>query len=345
LLLRWLSAAFDNGRDKKFNFKITIVVAFLFHRAAHTRKWINKLKTIFFNPCDHRLRSGWRILCFVILLILLSITAQFSTRAVLGSLRKDSDLVIYLIAGAATIAVFLARRYLDKKSFVSLGLRFNSLAIKDLFFGFVLSGLMAGMVFGLMAALGLVDITGVNWSLGSALGADQSRDIGVIAIGTLALLLIPNVMIGWWEELVFRGYLLQNMIEGMGQVWAVLASCILYGLVHSMNPNASLLSSGIIVLFGFLRIYGFLATHQLWLSMGMHIGWNYFQGTIFGYAASGHATNSLIEQTPSGPVWLSGGEFGPEASVLVIPVVVLALLVMRLWVRSTRATESYDAPA
>lgn len=263
---------------------------------------------------------------------------MFSTRAVLGSLRKDSDLVIYLIAISATIAVFLSRRYLDKKSFVSFGLKLDSLAIKDLFFGFLLSGLMAGLVFGLMAAFGLVEITGINWRLETNVAADNSQNLALITIGSLLFLLIPNVIIGWWEELVFRGYLLQNMIEGMGRLWAVLASCVLYGLVHSMNPSASLLSSGIIVLFGFLRIYGYLATHQLWLSIGMHIGWNFFQGTIFGYAASGHETISLVEQTASGPIWLSGGEFGPEASVLIIPVIVLALVSMRYWAKATRTT-------
>ncbi len=184
-----------------------------------------------------------------------------------------------------------------------------------------------------------------HWSLDTGSRAGPSHAIALTTIGTLFLFLIPNAIIGWWEELVFRGYLLQNMIEGMGQIWALLASCVLYGVVHSMNPSASLLSSGIIVLFGFLRIYGFLATHQLWLFMGMHIGWNFFQGAVFGYAASGHETNSLIEQTPSGPVWLSGGAFGPEASVLIVPIVLLALLIMRWWVSSTRVTESHDAPA
>lgn len=306
---------------------------------------ISKAKTFLFDPRDQRLRSGWRILCLVVLLILLSNVAMRSTRAVLGSLPKSSDLVIYLIAVSATIAVFLSRRYFDKKSFVSLGLRLDSLACKDLLFGFALSGLMGGLIFGLMAVLGLIEITGINWSLDSAYTAGDAQSLTWVTIGALTLLLLPNVVIGWWEELVFRGSLLQNMIEGMGQFWAVLASCVLYGLVHSMNPNASLLSSGIIVLFGFLRIYGYLATHQLWLSMGMHIGWNFFQGSIFGYAASGHKTSSLFVQTASGPVWLSGGEFGPEASVLIIPIVVLALLIMRLWIGSTRTTIAGGAAA
>jgi hypothetical protein len=63
----------------------------------------------------------------------------------------------------------------------------------------------------------------------------------------------------------------------------------------------------------------------------MHVGWNFFQGPIFGYAASGHDTPVLVAQAPSGPAWLSGGAFGPEGSVLTIPVVAAALLAMRWW--------------
>ena len=115
---------------------------------------------------------------------------------------------------------------------------------------------------------------------------------------------------------------------------AVLVSCVLYGLVHSANPNAGLLSTVIIVLFGYLRIYGYLSTGQLWLSIGMHTGWNFFQATVFGFAASGHAEAwTLVTHESAAANWLSGGEFGPEASVLTVPVVLIALVVMRVWAR------------
>ena len=122
---------------------------------------------------------------------------------------------------------------------------------------------------------------------------------------------------------------------------AIIISCVLYGLVHSANPNASVLSTAIIVLFGYLRIYGYLSTGQLWLSIGMHTGWNFFQATVFGFAASGHAeARTLLAHDSISADWLSGGDFGPEASVLTIPVVLAALAVMRLWSRSRNAGES-----
>jgi hypothetical protein len=139
-------------------------------------------------------------------------------------------------------------------------------------------------------------------------------------------------LVGFWEELVFRGYILQNMAEGMGMRTAIILSCLLYGLVHSLNPNAGLLSTAIIVMFAYLRIYGYLGTGQLWLSIGMHTGWNFFQATVFGFAASGHAEDqTLITHDAQAPDWLSGGDFGPEATVLTIPIVLAALLAMRIW--------------
>ena len=175
---------------------------------------------------------------------------------------------------------------------------------------------MAGLIFGIMVGTGLID----------------NIEINKIGVSAFLLLLLPNILIGWWEEIVFRGYLLQNMAEGMGLRTAVLLSCILYGLVHAANPNAGLLSTSIIVLFGFLRIYGYLATKQLWLSIGMHVGWNFFQGPVFGYAASGQNSSlTLFQHTEIGPAWLTGGAFGPEASLITIPVLALALGAMWAW--------------
>ena len=161
--------------------------------------------------------------------------------------------------------------------------------------------------------------------------------MGVISVGSLALLLLEHILVGYWEELVFRGYLLQNMMDGLGITIAVVISCLLYGAIHSTNPNAGLISTSIIVLFGFLRIYGYLSTKMLMLSMGMHIGWNFFQGPIFGFAASGHKKANLIDITiNSDKDWLTGGEFGPEGSIIIIPIILLALIAMKLYSKKTR---------
>ena len=275
----------------------------------------------FVDPDAGRLRAGWRILSFLLLFIGLSAAAQLTARAALGGLPRGSKLVFILLAITATAAVYLTRRFLDQKSFASLGFGRPETAWKDLSFGFALSGAMAACVFATMGALGLIENVTVTLSASGA-------------IPVLAGPLLITILIGYWEELVFRGYLLQNLAEGLGMSTAIVVSCLLYGAVHAANPNAGVLSTLIIVLFGFLRIYGYLATGLLWLSIGMHIGWNFFQGPVFGFAASGHAAEqTLISHETRTPDWLSGGDFGPEASVLTVPVVLFALWAMRAWAR------------
>ncbi|MCB1025758.1 MAG: CPBP family intramembrane metalloprotease, partial [Acidobacteria bacterium] len=230
--------------------------------------------------------------------------------------------------------VYLARRFLDKKTFVSLGLVVNKRSVMDLVFGFFLSGAMAATFFLILQTTGLIEFHGFN--LGVDLGTAQNKSgyvqfMSVISIGSLALMLLEHILVGYWEELVFRGYLFQNMVSGMGLSLAIIASCLIYGLIHAGNPNAGILSSSIIVMFGFLRLYGYLSTKLLWLSIGMHIGWNFYQGPIFGFAASGHKKATLFNITQNGPDWLTGGEFGPEASVIVIPIVIGAMFAMRWW--------------
>jgi membrane protease YdiL (CAAX protease family) len=273
----------------------------------------------FIATADGRLRAGWRIGIFVLLFAGINVILASSVRALLGGLPRTSVLVFVLLAISATAAVWLTRRFVDRQSFASLGLTRPAAAWQDLVVGFLLSGLMALLVFAALFGLGFVDH--VRLSLGA---------------GELASVLLPalaiTVLVGYWEELVFRGYLLQNMIEGLGLTTAIVVSCLLYGAVHAMNDNAGVVSTLIIVLFGYLRIYGYLATRLLWLSMGMHIGWNFFQGPVFGFPASGHVeAQTLVAHERVGPAWLSGADFGPEASVITVPVLLLALWLMRLW--------------
>ncbi len=296
------------------------------------------MRSVFYNSNEKRIRSGWRILLFLILFwclagLTLVIKPLFGSMTKREFMENYSLVIISILSIAATIAVWLSRKHLDKKSVSSLGLQFSQSTWKDLVFGFCLSAAMAGLFLVAAWSFGLAEITGVNWDKAAKLtGVSENPSMmQSFTLVTLSMLLLEHILVGFWEELVFRGYLFQNMTDGMGLLPAILLSCGIYGAVHFMNPNASLLTSSIIVLFGFLRIYGYLTTGMLWLSMGMHIGWNFFQGPVFGFAASGHQKASLLELKVHDPHWLSGGSFGPEGSLLIIPIVVLALWTMRAW--------------
>ncbi|RKY92034.1 MAG: hypothetical protein DRQ01_06815 [Ignavibacteriae bacterium] len=285
------------------------------------------IKNIFINPIEYRLRAGWRILLFIIIMVGIARLLGFMIDNLFGGMPEDKTLkffyIILIAAIAGTTGTIIARRYFDKKTMLSFGLKLDSQAIKDWLYGFLLSLLMVGSVFLLLLWFGLLEFESVNPNFFSL------KFLQDFLLMFVALV----VLTAWWEELVFRGYLLQNMINGMGKNLAVILSCILYGAVHATNPNAGILSSSIIVLFGFMRLYGYLRTSQLWLSMGMHAGWNFFQGPVFGFATSGYETESVLIHKLNGSDWLTGGKFGPEGSVFTIIIVIIAILSMYLWTR------------
>ena len=96
-----------------------------------------------------------------------------------------------------------------------------------------------------------------------------------------------------------------------------------------MNPNVSWTAVLGLVLAGLFLAFGYLRTRQLWLPIGLHIGWNFFEGTIFGFQVSGLSEMpSLIRQTVQGPELVTGGLFGPEAGLVVLPAMALGVLLI-----------------
>jgi membrane protease YdiL (CAAX protease family) len=291
------------------------------------------MKKYFINPDSNLLRAGWRIISFVLIFMIITATGMISVRTILGSLQKNSVLQWTILAITATAAVFIARKYLDKKTMPSLGLVFDKFAVLDIVSGIINSALVMAGIYFAMLWTNLIEFNGFTW-WSDAATADASFRVAVLPV-VLAVAYKLSV-VAWWEELVFRGYFFQNMIEGMGLKWSIILSSLIFGFGHALNPDATLLSSVLIAIITPQLIYAYLKTGQLWLPIGLHLGWNFFQASIFGFAASGQDSPSLISQTPIGPEWLSGGEFGAEGSILVIPFTILSYFLIHYWVRATR---------
>lgn len=118
------------------------------------------------------------------------------------------------------------------------------------------------------------------------------------------------------EELLFRGILFRIVEQRIG-TWASLGlTGVLFGAAHLFNPHATLwTASAIAIEAGFMLAAVYAATRNLWVPIGVHFGWNFAQGGIFGTSVSGlDAPQGLLDGVTSGPFLLSGGEFGPEAS-------------------------------
>ena len=126
------------------------------------------------------------------------------------------------------------------------------------------------------------------------------------------------LMVGTEEEIMFRGVLFRWIDEKWGYVAALTVSSVLFGFIHSFEPNATLWSSlAIAVEAGLLLGAAYKYSGTLWLPIGIHWAWNFTQGNIFGFEVSGKDAGApLLNSTVSGADWLTGGDFGAEASVI-----------------------------
>ena len=123
-----------------------------------------------------------------------------------------------------------------------------------------------------------------------------------------------------WEEVTFRGLLFRVTEQTFGTWIGVLASAVVFGAIHGLNPNASLAASIAIILeSGVLLAAAYFATRTLWLPIGLHFGWNFAEDFIFGVRTSGHAARpAIVEGTLTGsPLW-TGGDYGLESSIWAI---------------------------
>lgn len=135
------------------------------------------------------------------------------------------------------------------------------------------------------------------------------------------------------EEVLFRGVIFRLIQHRWGTWLALAVSAILFGLVHLINPGATLWGAiAIAVEAGLMLGAAYVATGSLWLPIGLHVGWNITSVAIFGTIVSGgDAREALVTAITPGPVWLTGGSFGPEGSVIAIVVcsfVTAALLII-----------------
>lgn len=291
------------------------------------------MKPIFVNPGDGRLRAGWRILAFTGGLLALNAVMFISIRAMLGSLPRQSILPFLIFGFVATVSVFAARRFLDRRSIESLGLHFDRYAVLDVLGGVLNSALVMALMFFALLWAGFIEFQGFTWWTDEPVG---SANLGAAALPAILATVFELAIVAWWEELVFRGYLFQNTVSGLGLTGSIVLLSLVFGVLHGMNPNATVLSTALIAVTTPQLVYAYLKTGQLWLPIGIHWGWNFFQASVFGFAASGQTSPTMIAQSPTAPDWLSGGAFGAEGSILILPVTVLSMVAIHYWVRATR---------
>jgi uncharacterized protein len=292
------------------------------------------LQRLFLSPDEPRLRAGWRLILQFALLVVFMLAFQFPALLVLSQfewISSPAPLIASTVIStlAITASVFVARRVLDRRSFLSLGLNWDRRALLDCCFGIALPSLMLGLVFLTLWGAGWLEVTAYTWE-------QQSWGSVILITGIMLLLFL---LIGWQEELLARGYWLQNLSDGINLRWGVLLSSALFALAHSANPNASWEAILGLFLSGLLLAYGYLRSGKLWLPIGLHLGWNFFEGVVFGFPVSGVFFFQLLHTQVDGPSLITGGAFGPEAGLVLLPALLLGAALIYFYTRNRNKHE------
>ena len=263
---------------------------------------------------DERLRPIWRFLLSLPTVFL----ALFFAAQVRNFLFGAQDfplnaLWLTLLTLPALLGAFkLLTNALDGRPLTSVGLAFRGRWLHELGLGLLIGTVMVLLVAGLEGILGVA-----RFSLGAA---PTARLLlwggGLLVFGFIAA---TN------EELIFRGYPFQRLVEAVGAVAAVGLCSALFGAVHLGNPHHTWISTLNTALVGIPLAVAYLRTRLLWLPIGIHFAWNFVQGFGLGLPVSGiQFPYSLLRAEVSGGRLLTGGDYGPEGSLLAAVAILLA---------------------
>jgi membrane protease YdiL (CAAX protease family) len=138
------------------------------------------------------------------------------------------------------------------------------------------------------------------------------------------------------QEFGFRLILFRLLDELLGSWITFVIVALIFGIAHLGNPNATALTTASLILGDVMLAAAYLYTRRLWLVWGIHFGWNFFQDGIFGMPNSGITDfASWIQPQITGPVWLTGGNFGIEASTVALFLTLLVgVFILRLVIKN-----------
>ncbi len=255
-------------------------------------------------------RIGVQLLVFAVFSAIVQL-AFFGAQRVVGRGWALESGLFFATTVAVIASAYLGCRFLDRRPLAALGLRVDARWILDAAFGVALGALLMLAISAAERANGWARYEPPHDGPGPAL-----------VLASFVVFLAVAIV----EELVFRGYQLVNLAEGLrgrrlgpsaAVLGAMLISSIVFGLAHAANPHASPIATLNITLAGAMLAAGFLLTGELGLPIGLHLSWNWCQNLLdmpvsgqrqFGYAA-------IVRRVEDGPDWITGGAFGPEAGL------------------------------
>jgi membrane protease YdiL (CAAX protease family) len=285
----------------------------------------NTSNKIFKNRFGH-LRLAWRMLLYTSMIIVAAIPviallkllsliapAPSSSRAI-GSL---ADIIFNIcISVTLILAAWMTLNWFDRRPFALLGLAFSPKGLREFLLGFAIGFINLFLLF---VILWIADLIKIN-------AGNLNPQFSLMALQYLIFFTFGAAI----EELIYRGYFFQTLIESTRPWVATMIVSFVFASIHLTNANYSWGSALHLFMHGILYCIVYIKTRSLWIPIGLHAAWNWIQGALLGVSVSGFpVANSLLISTLEGPEILSGGEFGIEGSIL-SPFVSL-IIIIYLW--------------
>lgn len=285
-----------------------------------------------FRNTQGQLRNGWWILAFAAIFLI--------SRWVYGPVSKAlqqqgfEGLWLSLLPVIFLLLVTWACTRLRREPLASVGLRLNGRWFREV---------MLGTAFGIammFAVSSLIYVAG-----GVRFGFDPARGLAALATGAWVF-----VFVALLEELLFRGFVFQRMVAGIGAWPAQLLLAALFAVAHWGNPGmegpTQVWATVDTALGAILLGLAYLRTGSLALPIGIHFGWNWAQGSLLGFDVSGlDQAGWLLPELLGKPQWLTGGDFGPEASIFAVLIDAVVVLLLWRWKGLGPARHTQAVPA
>ena len=270
---------------------------------------------------EQGLRAGWSVLIFLAIVVVLSALGG----TLVGRFFPDEDMHVVspdtqiLREAAVVLGLFIATwvmSKIEKRPVLSYGLT-DSRMVRRFFFG---------LAVGLLSISALV---GALWT--THLLVFDGRVLSGAAIWKYAVLWAAlDLLVAFFEEGLFRGYLLYTLTRGLNFWWAALITSVLFGAAHGHNPGESPLGLITAAVGGLVFCLSLWLTGSLWWAIGMHTGMNWAEVYLYGVNDSGVVSQGgVLESHPVGAPIMSGGTTGPEGSVYAV--IVLLMVAGGLW--------------
>ena len=214
------------------------------------------------------------------------------------------------------LLLWLFMKFIDKQDFVYLGFQIKK-RLNDFTLGILIGFSIMLSAFLILLLLDEITYEGYNINFNNIV---------------ISILLFTGVSI--FEEVIFRGYMLKNLLESFNPYFALFISSIFFSLVHGSNPNVTILGLSNIFLAGIFLGASYVFTKNLWFPIALHFSWNFFQ-SMFGFRVSGMDFYSIIDFNILENNSLNGGEFGFESSILSLFIITVSTIFIWKYFKSS----------